>query len=141
MADMTGDRTYLMDSSGLHELANTTSNRIRTLCLDYLSKGNIVVPIVVWQEFQQAFEDEAEQLAPYVTHKVKMKKAYLVGAASIADRSNPGFSLSPYDNQTDWYAAAICSIEGYVLLTTASQLYKYRKMKCFSFAELAKLDA
>jgi hypothetical protein len=130
---------YLIDCSGLHELANTKSNSLKTLCIDFLSKGIISVPACVWQEFEELFEDEAAQLAPSVLHKVKMKKKYFVGAAWIADKSNPGFPLSPYDNYGDWYAASICSIEGYTLLTASSQLRRYEKMDCCKVADLATL--
>jgi hypothetical protein len=127
---------FIVDCSGLHEIATTRSNSIKETCLDYLSKGIIGVPACVWKEFVELYEDEAVKLEPHIANKVRMKRRYLVGGAAIADGLNPGFSLSPYDLMTDYYAASICSIEGHTLITVASQLAEYRKMRCCEVVDL-----
>jgi hypothetical protein len=120
----------IVDCAGLHEIATTQSNSIKTICIDLLSKGIIGVPACVWHEFEELYEDEAATLAPFVKHKVRMQKNYRIGAAAIADKLNSGFSLSPYDEKTDWYAASICTIEGYTLLTIAQLMNQYQRMGC-----------
>jgi hypothetical protein len=87
-------------------------------------------------QFVELYEDEAVKLEPHIANKVRMKRRYLVGGAAIADGLNPGFPLSPYDLMTDYYAASICSIEGHTLITVASQLAEYRKMRCCEVVDL-----
>lgn len=128
--------TFVIDCAGLHEVATTKSNSVKSTYLEHLSAGTIGVPACVWQEFETLYEDEAAALAPHVASKIRMKKNYLVGGAAIADSMNPGFSLSPYDEKTDWYAASICSIEGYTLITAVSQLKEYLKMNCCQVVEV-----
>ena len=60
-------------------------------------------------------------IAPHIGFKIIMKRAYNVGAASIADKINSRFSQSPYDRHADLYSASICSIEDYTLLTSKAQ--------------------
>ena len=139
MADESAICLYVIDTSGLHELANSTSNSLRTLCIDLLSTGKMVVPVCVWKEFASLFEDEAKQMAAHVQSKIKMKKKYHIGAAAIADKCNPGFPLSPYDNKTDWYAASISTTEGWTLVTASSQLTGYQKLGCFNAIALHDL--
>jgi hypothetical protein len=126
----------IIDCSGLHEIASTNSDNLKSLYLDRLSKGVIGVPICVWQEFRDLYEDEAASLELHVAHKIKMKKQYYVGAARIADKINSSLSKGPYDNQSDLYAASICSIEKYTLLTTQSQLADYKQMDCCEVSDL-----
>jgi hypothetical protein len=116
--------SFVVDCAGLHEIATTQSNSIKSICLDRLAKGIICVPACVWQEFQELYEDEAASLAPHVKRKLRMHKKYYIGGM------NSRFSLSAYDLRTDWYAAAICSIEHYTLLTMSSKLNEYRRMGC-----------
>jgi hypothetical protein len=59
-----------------------------------------------------------------------MKRAFQVGAASIAEKLASGFSRGPYDSMTDLYTAAIATIMGYEVLTSPTQLKDYRKMGC-----------
>lgn len=122
--------SFVVDCAGLHEIATTQSNSVKSICLDRLAKGIIGVPACVWQEFQELYEDEAAILAPTIKRKLRMQKRYYIGAAAIADNMNSRFSLSAYDQRTDWYAASICSIEGYTLLTVGSQLNEYQRMGC-----------
>jgi hypothetical protein len=128
--------SFVVDCAGLHEIATTPSNSIKSICMDRLSKGIIGVPACVWQEFHELYEDEAAGLAAYVKRKIRMQKKYYIGAAAIADGMNSRFSLSAYDLRTEWYAAAICSIENYTLLTTSSQLNEYRRMDCCTVVEI-----
>lgn len=127
----------VVDCAGLLEIASTQSSNLQALYLGHLKSGTIAVPAVVWGEFKDLYEDEADFLEPYVTKKIIMKRAYQVGAASIADEINSRFSLAPYDRQTDLYAASICSIEQYTLLTTANQVDDYNLMDCCEVSELS----
>jgi hypothetical protein len=62
-------------------------------------------------------------------------------AASLAHKLNSGFALSPYDPKTDLYAAAICSIEGHTLVTTAFQKKVYKGVSEFDVIDLHSLIA
>jgi hypothetical protein len=137
MCDAAERCSCIVDCAGLHEIATTQSNRIKAICLDCLAKGIIGVPACVWQEFEELYDDETATLAPFIKCKIRMKKNYRIGAAAIADRLNSRFSLSPYDGKTDWYAASICAIEGYTLLTVGQQLNQYQRMGCCTAVEIA----
>jgi len=126
----------VVDCSGLHEIARTNSDNLKSLYLDHLRKGVIAVPACVWKEFKELYDDEADALEPYISIKIKLKKAYLVGAARIADRLNSGFSRGPYDSLTDLYTASIATVEQYRLLTSSSQL-KYYKAMDYEVSDLA----
>jgi len=127
----------IIDCAGLHEVACMSGN-LKATFLDHLKKGVIGVPASVWQEFQEIYEDEAPSIAPHIGFKIIMKRAYNVGAASIADKVNSRFSQSPYDRQADLYAASICSIEDYTLLTSKTQVSDYLKMDCCMVSELVE---
>jgi len=128
--------SVVIDCAGLHEILRTRSNRVRATCLDHLQKGIIGVPACVWREFADLYEEEAEVLGPYVKRKLRMKQSYLIGAARIADKLNSGFPVSPYDEKTDFYAAAVCAIEGHTLLTVSAQLGEYQQMGCRKVVEI-----
>jgi hypothetical protein len=130
MSDDQVETSCVVDCSGLHEIASTKSDNLKALYLDKLVKGIIAVPAIVWKEFQDLYENEAAALAPYVTVKINLKKAYYVGAASIADKLNSGFSRGAYDGHTDLYTASIASIEEYRVLTSPAQLKYYEEMDC-----------
>ncbi len=130
MSDDPPKCSCVVDCSGLHEIASTGSNNLKSLYLDRLKEGAIAVPACVWKEFQELYDDEAVTLAPHIKIKINMKKAYYVGAASIADKLNSGFSRGAYDTQTDLYTASIASIEKYRVLTSASQVKQYEGMGC-----------
>jgi rRNA-processing protein FCF1 len=119
----------VIDTGGLHELANASGN-LRTILLDHLKKGIIAVPTCVWQEFNELYEDEAAQLSAYVGNKIIMSKAVYVGAARIADKLNSGFPGGAYDNHSDLYAASIAINKGYRVLTTSIQVKEYTEMEC-----------
>lgn len=119
----------VIDTSGLHELAMASGN-LKTILLDQLKQGIIAVPTCVWQEFEVLYEDEAANIAPYVTQKIIMKKAIYVGAARIADKLNSGFSRGAYDNHTELYTASIASNNGFCVLTASAQVREYNGMDC-----------
>jgi len=112
------------------------SNNMKQQFLEALSTGAIGVPACVWQEFQEIFEEEAAEIESYIARKIRMKKAYYVGAASIADKANSRLSQSPYDSNSDLYSAAICSIEQYTLLTTDVQAAMYDNLNCCQAVDL-----
>ncbi|MGY2931849.1 hypothetical protein ACVWZ6_001451 [Bradyrhizobium sp. GM6.1] len=130
MTDETQECKCVIDCAGLHELVNTQSNNLKKPLIDALAAGEIGVPAIVWKEFKELYEDEAEELEPSVIYKIPMKKQYRVGAARIADRLNSGFSRGPYDSETDLYTAAIASLQDYPLITSAAQAPYYDRMGC-----------
>lgn len=125
----------IIDCAGLRQVTRMTGN-IKAAFLYYLETGLIGVPASVWQEFQDIFEDEAPELAPYIKHKIIMKRSYNMGAASIAEKIQSRFSQGAYDRQSDLYAASICSIEDYILLTSKDRVADYQKMDCCTVSEL-----
>ena len=132
---------YIIDCAGLREIATTTKNSSKAFCNELLSNGAIGVPACVWAEFAEMYPAEAEALSPYVKKKIRMKKAYLIGGAAIADKMNPGFPLSPYDELTDYYAASIAKIENRTLVTNGdSQVDLYKKMKACECVQVEDLE-
>jgi hypothetical protein len=130
---MSGDESAcdcVIDCAGLHEIASTRSDNLKRLFFDRLSSGRIAVPALVWREFKELYEEEADEIEPHVATKITMKRAYHAGAARIADNRNSGFSRGPYDSESDLYTASIASLEGYVVLTSASQVRHYDGMDC-----------
>jgi hypothetical protein len=130
MSDEPQACSCVVDCSGLHDIASTKSNNLKSLYLDQLKKGIIAVPACVWKEFQELYDNEASELAPYVTVKINMKRSYYVGAARIVDKLNSGFSRGAYNSQSDLYTASIASIDEYRVLTSSSQLKYYNGMEC-----------
>lgn len=122
----------VIDSAGLHEIATTKSNNLKSLYEAKLKDGSIAVPSCVWAEFELLYEDEAESIAPHIGVKINLKRAYYAGAASIADKLGARFSsaLTPYNSQSDLYTAAIAIKEGYSVLTTTAQLDGYIGKGC-----------
>jgi hypothetical protein len=135
MTEAEPECSCVIDTSGLHELANTSGN-LKTILLDRLKNGVIAVPTCVWQEFNELYEDEAAQLTPYVAIKINMSRAVYVGAARIADRLNSGFPRGAYNNHSDLYTASIASSKGYRVLTASIQVREYAEMEC-SVSDLA----
>lgn len=119
---------YIVDCAGLHEIACTKSNSIKSTCLSYLSKGKIGVPSCVWKEFKELYEDEANLLETHISSKIKTTKKHLIGGAAIADGMNPGFQISPYNQMSDFYTVSIAAADGYTIITSKSQQSEYSKM-------------
>lgn len=130
---------YLIDSHGLRAIAMTRSNRLKAHCLDLLQRGVIAVPNCVWDEFKEAYDDEAEDMGPAITTKISANKKYNAGVAKIADQLNSKFSVSPYDTATDFFAAAIAVSEGYTLITTTEQLTFYSSLNSCKAIDLTSL--
>jgi hypothetical protein len=106
------------------------SGNLKTIILDQLESGIIAVPSCAWQEFQALYEDEAADIAPYVTAKIIMNRTIYIGAARIADKLNSGFSRGPYDNHTELYTASIAYQSNYRVLTATAQVNEYEGMDC-----------
>jgi hypothetical protein len=119
----------VIDTGGLHDIANATGN-LKTVALDRLKNGAIAVPSWAWQELKEAYPDEAEELSPYVTKRLVMKQSISVGAARIAEKLNSGFSRGPYDNHTGLFTAALATNNGYRVITAESDLSTYEDMGC-----------
>lgn len=117
-------------------LKTSTSNSLKSLFIERLEAGEIAVPAVVWQEYEELFDDEAEVVAPHVKTKINLHKKYQIAAAAIADKTNSQFSRGAYDRQTDIYAASICMVENYTLLTTPEQASYFKKWDCCSVSDL-----
>ena len=90
-------------------LKTSTSNILKSLLIERLENGEIAVPAVVWQEYEEMFDEEAEIIAPHVR---------------------------PYDRQSDLYAASICMVEKYTLLTTPEQVPYFKGWGCCEVADL-----
>jgi hypothetical protein len=83
------------------------------------------------------YEEEAELIASHIKKKINLHKKYSIGAASIADKTNSQFSRSSYDRHTDIYAASICLVEKYTLLTTPAQVPHFKKWDCCEVVDLS----
>jgi hypothetical protein len=132
MGDDSTQCSCLVDCSGLHEIANMSAN-LKGEFLDHFLKGELGVAACAWQEFHEIYEEEAAALAPYVTVKFPLKRAYHVGAASIADKIGLGFPRGGYDTNTDLFTATIAKAKNISVLTSITQLEKYEKMECEVF--------
>ena len=126
-----GDAEYLciVDTDGLHGIANASSNLKPTL-LDHLIKGLIAVPACAWKEFEELYEDEANALRPFVTTRIIMRRAFYIGAARIADNLNSGFPRGAYDDSVELFTASIACSKGRPILTSAAQATVYEMMGC-----------
>jgi hypothetical protein len=121
---------YVVDSAGLHEIVTTQSNNLKSLYLDRLERGIIGVPTIVWDEFEEAYDDEAELLKPHIARKIRARSSFKTIVATIADRTNASFSMSPYDRSADMYAAAVAIDGGHTVLTTIRNAITYDGMGC-----------
>lgn len=112
----------VVDTHGLYGIALETSGNVKAILLSQLESGVICVPACVWNEFRDLYPEEAEELEPHIPTKVSLrKKAYTLKAAALAEKLNSGFTRGPYDENTDLHAAAIASVEGWTILTTAAR--------------------
>jgi hypothetical protein len=124
MSDDDPSCSSVIDTGGLHDIANATGN-LKTVALNQLKNGAIAVPSWAWQELKETYPEEADQLLPYVTKRVIMKQAVSVGAARIADKLNSGFSKGPYDSHTGLFTAAVATNNGYRVITAVSEVSTY----------------
>lgn len=135
MSDGEVECQCVVDTAALHAIASMSGN-LKAIYTSRLSKGIIGVATSAWKEFEDAYEDEAAELAPFIAKKITLKKAYTVGAASIADNCNAKFSHGPYDTQADLYSASICWVEKWRLLTISSQVPYYKNMNCCEVSDV-----
>src|ERR1700693_710194 len=94
------DCSCVIDTSGLHAIANASGN-LKAALLAKLEDGTIGVPSWTWQEFQTAFDDEAETIAPHITKRLQFSPQINVRAARIAEGLDLGFSRGAYDNHVE----------------------------------------
>lgn len=129
MTNAASQCSCVVDTDGLYCIAKASGN-LKTLLLDHLKSGVIAVPVCAWQEFEKLYEDEAESLKPCIATRLTMKKAYHVGAASIADKLDSGFPRGIHDTNVELFTAAIASSNGYRVLTSSAQVAVYERMEC-----------
>jgi hypothetical protein len=130
MNDDPPECSRVIDCAGLHEIGKMGSDNRKGHVLAQLESGAIAVATCAWKEFAELYEEEAVELESHVTTKIKLTKAHTVGAAALADKLNSGFPPGPYDENTDLYTASIATKEGYQILTSPSQLKRYKNMNC-----------
>lgn len=123
------DCSCVIDTSGLHAIANASGNLQATL-LAKLKDGTIGVPSWTWQEFKIAFEGEADDLAPHITKRLQFSPQINVRAARIAEELNLGFSHGAYDSHVELFSASIAINKGYTVLTSDDNLDAYDGMGC-----------
>lgn len=122
--------SHVADCAALHEIANTKSGNLKALLLYHLAQGIIGVPSVVWAEFEEIYEDEANDLKPHIGRKIVMTGAHKVQAARVAEKLNSRFSSSPHNAQSDIIAAGIAINMKCILLTVTSQVSAYDNSGC-----------
>ncbi|MEQ1407799.1 hypothetical protein ABK249_23030 [Neorhizobium sp. Rsf11] len=123
----------LADTHGLLQVAMQTSGNLKTSLLEQISSGVIGIPAMVWQEFKDLYPNEASELEPYVSATATIgmrKRAYTAKAGSIAEKLNSGFAVGPYDSGIEIQVAAIASVEKCPVLTSATELFQYKRMAC-----------
>jgi hypothetical protein len=102
MTDGEAECSCIVDTDGLHDIA-TASGNLKTILLEHLKNGLIAVPACALKEFEELYEDEAEELKPFIKTRIFLKKAFYVGAARIADNLNSGFLFTAYNYVLDKY--------------------------------------
>jgi len=123
------DCSCVIDTSGLHELA-TASGNLKATLIARLEDGTIGVPSWAWQEFKDLYEDEAEELAPYIAKRLQLAAQVEVRAARITEELNLGFSRGAYDSHVERHTAAVALNKGYTVLTSADNVVAYDGMRC-----------
>ncbi|QIG96574.2 hypothetical protein [Bradyrhizobium sp. 6(2017)] len=119
----------IIDTDGLHAIA-TASGNLKTVLTDMLNVGAIGVPSIALKEFRKLFADEAAELEPFISKKISMKKAFYLGAARIAERTNSGFPRGAHDENVELYVGAISLTSGCTIVTSAAQAAIYGGMGC-----------
>lgn len=129
MSDPAAECMCIVDTDGLHRIANASGN-LKGVLIDYLQSGLFGVPSCAWKEFEEVYEEEAAALKPFLATKIIMKKAYYIGAARIADKLDSGFPRGAYDDSVELVTASVAITNGYRILTSAAQVVVYEKMGC-----------
>ena len=119
----------IVDTDGLHGIA-TASGNLKTTLIECLKSGVIGVPACAWKEFEDLFEEEAAELKAHITTRIIMKRAFYVGAASIADKLNSGFPRGAYDDNIELLCASIASTQSFRIPTSPEQMAEYDGMDC-----------
>lgn len=130
MTDEATDCLCVIDCSGLCDIARIQSDNLRAVLLHRLQDGTIGVPTRAWREFGDAYPDEAAELEAYITNKIKTLPAHRHNAARLAERLNSGFSRGVYDQHSELFTASVASLNGYTILTAASQIALYGQLGC-----------
>ncbi len=104
----------VVDTHGLHEIANTSGN-LKTTLVARLHDGAIGVPSWAWQEFKKLYEEEAAELAEHIAKRIQFSQAVHVRAATITEELNLGFSLGAYDAHIERYTAAVALNKNYTV--------------------------
>lgn len=123
------DCSCVIDTSGLHAIANASAN-LKAALLAKLEDGTIGVPSWTWQEFQTAYDDEAEAIAPHITKRLQFNQQINVRAARITEQLNLGFSRGAYDNHVELFCASVAQNKGYTVLTSSENLNAYNNFGC-----------
>ena len=123
------DCSCVIDTSGLHAIANASGN-LKAALIAQLEDGTIGVPSWAWQEFQNIFEDEAADLAPHITKRLQFSPQINVRAARITEELDLGFSRGAYDNHIELFCASTALNKGYTVLTSTDNLNVYGAMDC-----------
>ncbi|MHC2625564.1 hypothetical protein ACVIW2_007596 [Bradyrhizobium huanghuaihaiense] len=123
------DCSCVIDTNGLHELA-TASGNLKATLIAHLQDGTIGVPSWAMQEFKELYEDEANELAPYVAKRVQLSTHVQVRAARITEELGLGFSRGAYDSHVERHTAAVALNKGYVVLTSVDNVDAYDGMQC-----------
>ncbi len=125
--EMATPMAYVIDTDGLRKIASASGN-VRAVLIQRLESGEIAVPICVWHEFKEIYPDYASDIENSITNRIRMNKAYFVGAASIAERLNSGFPRGPYDDNVEMLTASIADCHGCSILTSKDQVSVYAAM-------------
>jgi hypothetical protein len=105
MSSPTVECSCIVDTDGLHRIANASGN-LKGVLIDHLKGGLIGVPACAWKEFEELYEDEAAALKSLVVTRIIMKRAYYIGAARIADKLDSGFPRGSYDDSVELVTAS-----------------------------------
>lgn len=123
------DCSCVIDTSGLHAIANASGN-LQAALLAKLDDGTIGVPTWAWQEFKNTFDDEAAAIAPHIVKRLQFSPQVNVRAARITEELNLGFSRGAYDNHVELFCASIALNKSYTVLTSDDNLDAYADMGC-----------
>jgi hypothetical protein len=120
MSKSNGGGRYVIDCYALEFFCSTRSNVIRDAIVGMFQSGALKIPQPVWDEFSDAYDDEAVAIAAYNPQRIKRKPAHRGTAGALASKANSGFRPEPY-HSSDWLAAAVAECEGCTLITIESK--------------------
>ncbi|WP_287987516.1 hypothetical protein [Acidiphilium sp.] len=120
--------TYLIDTSGLIEIANSRSGNERAFLFGLIERNEIRVYGQVWSEFESACPDEAAEIKAIMKSKLRRKSQYTDRAANLTETYNHGLLPSLHDSNADLYTAAVASEENLIVLTDSRTKQYYQRM-------------